>query len=89
MNKCKNKKRNLEKPKTSYVYKLKDFTAHKVFNGLNYECLLTNQLIGHMAEIETELCHIDDYKLEIYKPDRFNILKNNQPIPKTETTENK
>lgn len=63
------------KPKRGYVYKLTDFTAHKVYNGLNFECLLTNQLISHEAGIEQEICHIADYRGEIFNTTRFNILR--------------
>ena len=62
------------KPKKGYVYKLNDFTAHKVFNGLTFECLLTYQMIGKKASIEKEVCHISDYKGEVYEPKRFSIL---------------
>ncbi len=54
------------------VYYLKDFTAPKVFNGLYFECLLTNQKIPSHTEIkESTGIHISKWKGTIYKPERF------------------
>ena len=54
------------------VYYLKDFTAPKVFNGLYFECLLTDQKIPAIFKIKNSTgIHISDWKDEIYKPERF------------------
>lgn len=63
-------KKNI-KPKTGYVYYLRDFTAPKVFNGLYFECLLTDQKIRADEPVHSELGLFTDWKDPIYKPERF------------------
>lgn len=59
---------------TGMVYFLEDYTAPKVFNGLYFECLLTEQKIPAHAKIKEEISLIQDYNLSsIYKPQRFNL----------------
>lgn len=60
-------------PITGNVYYLKDFTAPKVFNGLYFECLLTDQKIPANTKIHSDLGSIKDWKTEIWKPERFNL----------------
>lgn len=62
-----------ELPKAGHVYHIKDFTAPKVFNGLYFECLLTDQKIPAYAKLIADLGHIHDYKEEIWKPERFGL----------------
>jgi len=61
------------KLKSGFVYYLKDFTAPKVFNGLYFECLLTDQKIAANEKVKKELCHITEWEHDIYKPERFNL----------------
>lgn len=58
-------------PITGHVYYLKNFTAPKVFNGLYFECLLTDQKIPSHEKIHSDLGSFDDWKSPIYKPERF------------------
>ena len=61
--------------KTGIVYWLKDYTAPKVFNGLYFECLYTDQKIPAHAKIKknsTET-HLKEWTHEIYKPERFGL----------------
>ena len=61
-------------PETGYIYYLYDYTAPKVFNGLYFECLLTEQKIPGYAKISTATgVKITDGNYEIYKPERFNL----------------
>ena len=57
-----------------HVYYLKDFTAPKVFNGLYFECLLTDQKIRADEKIHSDLGLLTDWKDKIYKPERFKYL---------------
>jgi len=55
------------------VVYLKDFTAPKVFRGILFECLLTDQIIP-MAEklkIVKKMGHIKNWKHEIWNRERF------------------
>jgi len=62
------------KLETGIVYWLKDFTAPKVFNGLYFECLVTDQKIAANAKVkESTGIHIKDWPHAIYKPKRFGI----------------
>lgn len=54
-----------------HVYYLSDFTAPKVFNGLYFECILTDQCIAANEKAVEDLGHVNDYTGEIYKPKRF------------------
>lgn len=60
--------------KIGMLYYLFDYTAPKVFTGLYFECLITDQKIPAHAKvsIKTEI-HIKNWGKEIYKPQRFNI----------------
>lgn len=61
-----------KKPKTAFVYYLKNFTAPKVFNGFYYECLLTNQKVRYDAEIAKSTgVELKDWEGEIYNRERF------------------
>ncbi len=62
----------MEKPKTGHVYYIGDYTAPKVFTGLYYECLLTDQKIPAYEKIVEDLGHIKDWKHEVWMPERFN-----------------
>lgn len=58
--------------KIGNVYYLKDYTAPKVFNGLYFECLVTDQKIPAHARIRKDTgISIDKWPHEIYKPERF------------------
>jgi hypothetical protein len=57
--------------KVGNVYYLKNFTAPKVFNGLYFECLLTDQKIADNEKVHEDLGSIKDWQTEIYKPERF------------------
>ena len=59
--------------KTGFVYWVKDFTAPKLFNGLYFECLLTDQKIPAHCIAECTDVHILDWPHEIYKPERWNL----------------
>ena len=62
-----------ELPKSGHVYFIALYTAPKVFNGLYFECLLTNQKIPAYAKLIEDLGNIHDYKSEIWKPERFGL----------------
>lgn len=62
-----------ELPKSGHVYFIALYTAPKVFNGLYFECLLTDQKIPAYAKLIEDLGHIHDYKSEIWKPERFGL----------------
>lgn len=61
-------------PETGHVYFLQDYTAPKVFNGLYFECLLTEQKIPAFAKISKDLGRLLEWTNEIYKPERFGIV---------------
>lgn len=61
------------KPETGHVYYLKDFTSPKVFNGLYFECLLTDQKIRADEPVVKDLGKIDEWKFPIWKPERFGL----------------
>lgn len=62
-------------PQNGYVYFLKDYTAPKVFNGLYYDCLLTDQKIPAYVPIVVNTgIRITDWPDEIFQPERFNLL---------------
>lgn len=61
------------------VYYLKDFTAPKVFNGLYFECLLTDQKIRADEKIKEDLGSLLEWPHPIYREERFFPNKNNQP----------
>lgn len=61
------------KAKIGHVYYLKDFTAPKVFNGLYFECLLTDQKIRRDAKIVKDLGMIYNWPHKTWKPERFGI----------------
>lgn len=63
-------------PEYGHVYYLKSFTAPKVFNGLYFECLLTDQKIASHNPIKKDLGLLKDWTTEIYKPERFNFKSN-------------
>jgi len=59
---------------TGTVYWLKDYTAPKVFTGMIFECLVTDQKIPAHAKIKKSTeTHLKDWKHEIYKPERFGL----------------
>lgn len=66
----------MSKPIIGHVYYLRDFTAPKVFNGLYFECLLTDQKIRADEKIHKELGLISDWNQPIHKPERFFKKKN-------------
>lgn len=59
--------------KIGFVYFLRGYTAPKVFNGLYFECLLTDQKIAANVKISgySKPIHIKDWPHEIYKKERF------------------
>ena len=59
------------------IYYLRDYTAPKVFTGMIFECLVTDQRIPAHAKISTKTGqHIKDWDIStIYKPERFGFLK--------------
>lgn len=61
------------KPEIGHVYYLKDFTAPKVFNGLYFECLLTDQKIRADKLVVEDLGKVDEWKTKIWKPERFGL----------------
>jgi hypothetical protein len=62
------------KPKTGYIYWLEDYTAPKVFNGLYFECLVTDQKIWGGQKIKKDSgIYIANWTHEIYKPERFGL----------------
>jgi len=65
----------MEKPIVGHIYYISDFTAPKFFNGLYFECVLTDQKIYNAKRIVEDLGHINDYKHEIWKPERLNKTK--------------
>ena len=58
-------------PEFGHVYYIEDFTAPKVFNGLFFECLLTDQKIPAYSKMIADLGHIKDYNGEIWRIERF------------------
>ena len=56
------------------VYRLKDYTAPKVYTGMFFECLLTDQKIPAHATIRKSTdTLVKDWNNEIYKPERFGL----------------
>lgn len=56
------------------IYYLKGFTAPKVFNGLYFECLLTDQKISANAEVdECTHIHIKNWSHSIWNKKRFGL----------------
>lgn len=55
------------------VYWVQGFTAPKVFNGLYFECLLTDQKIAANYKAKSTGTNIVNWTSEIYKPERFNL----------------
>lgn len=54
------------------VYYLEDYTAPKVFNGLCFECLLTDQKIPSNSKITSEIKMIEFWDTtKMYQPERF------------------
>ena len=53
------------------VYFLENYTAPKYFNGLYFECLLTDQKIAAHSKIVRELCLVTEYEGKIWRPERF------------------
>jgi hypothetical protein len=63
------------KPQIGRVYYLRDYTAPKVFNGLYFECLLTDQKIRADEKIHKDLGELIDWPHPIYRPERFFTTK--------------
>ena len=57
-----------------HVYLLVDYTAPKVFTGLYFECLVTDQKIPAHAKAKKCLCPINEWDGHIYRPTRFHAL---------------
>lgn len=57
------------------VYWLEDYTAPKVFTGMIFECLVTDQKIPAHSKIKKSTkTHLRDWPHEkIYKPERFGL----------------
>ena len=63
-----------QKLETGTVYWLKDYTAPKVFTGMIFECLITDQKIPAHSKIKKSTgIHLKDWKHEIYSPKRFGL----------------
>lgn len=63
--------------KTGEIYYLENFTAPKVFTGLIFACLVTDQVRpAHTTVRHRTNTHIKDWTHEIYKPERFSQLIN-------------
>ncbi|MEL7248380.1 MAG: hypothetical protein AAFO03_08170 [Bacteroidota bacterium] len=54
------------------IYYVRSFTAPKYFNGLYFECLLTDQKIAAHAKALEFLGTLSDYDGEVWNPERFN-----------------
>lgn len=65
--------RYLQNLEVGFVYWLKDFTAPKVYNGLYFECLLTEQKIPAHCKAKRTGIHLLNWEHEIFKPERFNL----------------
>mgnify|MGYP003426525155 CR=1 FL=1 len=65
--------RYLQDLEVGIVYWLKDFTAPKVYNGLYFECLLTDQKIPAHCKAKSTGIHLLKWEHEVYKPERFNL----------------
>lgn len=63
----------LQALKQWHVYYLDDFTAPKVFNGLCFECTISNQCIAANEKAVKDLGHVEDYAGDIFKPKRFHL----------------
>ena len=62
------------KREVGIIYYLHNFTAPKVYTGLYFWCLLTDQKIpSHTKVVKDTGIHIKDWEHEIYKPERFNL----------------
>lgn len=59
--------------KIGFVYWLEGFTAPKVFNGLYFECLLTDQKLAAHYKAKSTGIHLLKWEHEIYKPERFKL----------------
>lgn len=58
--------------KAGEIYYLKDYTAPKVFNGLFFECLLTEQRIASHSEVRKATgISIENWAKEIFRRERF------------------
>jgi hypothetical protein len=64
--------------KKGVVYWVMGFTAPKVFDGENFHCLLTDQVISCGKYISAkEIKPLSEWEASyIYKPERFNLLTN-------------
>lgn len=58
------------------IYYLSDYTAPKVFNGLFFECLVTDQKIAAHSKVSTKTGqHIKEWDFNsIYMPERFGLI---------------
>lgn len=63
--------KRIDKPKIGCIYFLENYTAPKVFNGLYFECLLTDQKISAHTPIKGYVGDLREYKGEVWKPERF------------------
>jgi hypothetical protein len=59
------------------IYYLSDYTAPKVFNGLYFECLVTDQKTAAHSKVSTKTGQsIKEWDIKaIYKPERFGLPK--------------
>ena len=56
------------------IYYLEDYTAPKVFTGLMFECLVTDQCIpAHSKVSKTTNTLLSEWSGDIYKPERFGL----------------
>ncbi len=70
--------KKLQELEPGNIYWLHGYTAPKVFNGLYFECLVTDQKIpSHTRVKKRSNIHIKDWQHYIYKRERFG-LKNNK-----------
>lgn len=70
--------RYTQKLEVGVVYWLKDFTAPKVFNGLYFECLSTEQKIAAHCKAKSTGIHLLDWQHEVYKPERFKLKEHKE-----------
>ncbi len=63
-----------------YIYYLSGFTGPKVFNGLNFICLFTLQVISRDWDITSATgIHITAWPYTIYSPERFDDMMSDPP----------
>ncbi len=60
------------------VYYLEGYTSPKVYNGLYFECLTTEQKVPAHCKAKSTGIHLLKWEHEVYKPERFSLNKHKE-----------